>query len=102
MILFDFDRATIEAQNKRIVEFIKNRIKPESEIGIIGYTDRTGSPEYNKGLSERRAKATKQALKHTNAKEMGLGQEKLLYNNDLPEGRFYCRTVDVIVKTKVE
>lgn len=102
LILFDFDKATIEAQNIKIVDFIKSRTKPESEIEIIGYTDRTGSPEYNKRLSQRRADATRDALGRRDAKSIGVGQERLLYNNDLPEGRFYCRTVEIIVKTKIE
>lgn len=102
LILFDFDKATIENQNQRIIDFIKTRVKPESEIEIIGYTDRTGNPEYNKRLSERRAKTTLTALNRKDATAKGLGQEKLLYNNDLPEGRFYCRTVEIIVRTKVE
>ncbi len=102
LILFDFDKATIESQNRKIVEFISKRIKPESEIEITGFTDRTGSPDYNKRLSERRSNSTKDALNRKDAVSIGLGQEKLLYNNDLPEGRFYCRTVEVIVKTKVK
>lgn len=102
LILFDFDKATIENQNKSIAEFIKTRIKTESTIEITGYTDRTGSPDYNKRLSERRAISTKEALNRSNAVTIGMGQEILLYNNDLPEGRFYCRTVEAILKTKVK
>ena len=29
----------------------------------------------------------------------GLGEIDLLFNNDIPEGRFYCRTVNVMVET---
>ncbi len=43
--------AKIEGNNKNIVDFISKRIKSQSEIEIIGYTDITGSPEYNKRLS---------------------------------------------------
>ncbi len=102
LILFDFDKSAIDGQNQKITDFIKERIKPNSEIEILGYTDRTGSVEYNKNLSQRRANATKEALKRTEAKSQGIGQEKLLYDNDLPEGRFYCRTVEIIVKTKIK
>ena len=102
LILFDFDKTTIDGGNKMIIDFISSRIKPESEIEISGYTDRTGDAEYNKNLSERRSQATKKALKSTNAKAVGIGEEQLLYNNDIPEGRFYCRTVNVVVKTKVK
>jgi outer membrane protein OmpA-like peptidoglycan-associated protein len=101
LILFDFDKATIEGMNKNIVEFIKKRIKSNSEVQIVGYSDRTGDQEYNKRLSEERAKSTKKELKRIDANAFGLGEEVLLYDNDLPEGRFYCRTVEIIVKTKI-
>ncbi|MEI6089253.1 MAG: hypothetical protein WCR42_02265 [bacterium] len=32
----------------------------------------------------------------------GVGEDTLLYNNDVPEGRFYCRTVQIVVKTPIE
>jgi outer membrane protein OmpA-like peptidoglycan-associated protein len=102
LILFDFDKADIKGNNQKIIEFISSRIKPESEIEIKGYTDRTGDEAYNQKLSERRAIATKNALKRSDALAKGIGEQELLYDNDLPEGRFYCRTVQVIVKTKVK
>ncbi|MFN3306642.1 MAG: OmpA family protein, partial [Candidatus Kapaibacteriota bacterium] len=102
LILFDFDKATIEGLNKRIVEFIRNRVQPISQISIYGYTDYTGEEDYNLQLSERRAQATKEALMRPDATANGRGEQKLLYNNSIPEGRFYCRTVEIIVKTKVE
>lgn len=101
LILFDFDKANIEGNNKNIVEFIKNRIKTNSEIEITGYTDRTGEAQYNKTLSTKRSENTKKALGIESAAFNGLGSEVTLYNNNLPEGRFYCRTVNVLVKTKV-
>ena len=101
LILFDFDKSTIEANNKAIIDLIAGRIKPDSEIEITGFTDRTGENEYNKKLSARRAEAAKSALKREDASSKGIGEESLLYDNDLPEGRFYCRTVVITVKTKV-
>lgn len=101
LILFDFDKANIDGNNKNIVEFIKNRIKTNSEIEITGYTDRTGEAQYNKNLSTKRSENTKNALGIESAIFNGLGSEVTLYNNNLPEGRFYCRTVNVMVKTKV-
>jgi outer membrane protein OmpA-like peptidoglycan-associated protein len=102
LILFDFDKATIDGSNQKIIDFISSRVKTESEIEISGYTDRTGDADYNKKLSERRALATTASLKRKDAVASGIGEEKLLYNNDIPEGRFYCRTVNIIVKTKVK
>jgi hypothetical protein len=37
------------------------------------------------------------------AKEViGMGEKRLLYDNSNPEGRYYSRTVTVIVETPVE
>lgn len=102
LILFDFDKSNIEGTNKRIIDFISGRIKQNSEVEITGYTDRTGEVEYNKILSAKRAEATKSALKLTSASAQGIGEEELLYNNDIPEGRFYSRTVNITVKTLVK
>ncbi len=102
LILFDFDEALIEGNNERIIDIISDRIKPGSEINITGYTDRTGDEEHNKALSERRARTTRDALGRSDAEVRGVGEEKLLYDNSLPEGRFYSRTVVVTVKTKMK
>lgn len=101
LILFDFDKSDIEGNNRRITELIKSRLKPHSEIEIIGFTDRTGDDAYNLKLSERRSTTTKASLGRTDASSKGIGEQELLYNNELPEGRFYCRTVEVTVKTKL-
>ena len=102
LILFDFDKATIEGSNKNIIAFIKSRIKDNSEIEILGFADRTGNLDYNQKLAERRAIATQKAIGRIDAKAIGIGSSQLLYNNDIPEGRFYCRTVNIVVKTKVK
>lgn len=101
LILFDFDKATIEDNNLKIVEFIKGRLKPESQIEIEGFTDRTGDSEYNRLLSERRAVATRTALNRLDSKAVGFGESRLLFDNDLPEGRFYCRTIIIKVKNPI-
>lgn len=102
LILFDFASPDIDGNNKKIVEFIKSRTKPESEIVISGYTDRTGDDDYNQKLSERRANAAKKAIGRKDAQSQGIGEQKLLYDNELPEGRFYCRTVEIEVRTKIK
>ena len=88
--------------NREIVALIKSRIKPESEIEIIGYTDRTGDAEYNRSLSARRAEAAFNSINRKDATFKGIGEDILLYDNNTPEGRFYCRTVEITVKTKVK
>lgn len=102
LILFDLDKSEIRGTNKSIVEFMKNRIKPDSYVKITGYTDKLGNPEYNRKLSETRAKSTAEAMAITPNELKGVGGSELLYDNSIPEGRFYCRTVEVVITTKIK
>ncbi len=99
LILFDFDKATLDEKNAFIVDFIKSKIEDESKVEIKGYTDRTGKAEYNKELSLKRAEIVYKALKKKDALYYGLGEEYPLFDNDLPEGRFYNRTIEIQIKT---
>lgn len=100
LILFDFDDAEIRPANSRIVGMIRPSIDPEATVEISGYTDRIGERDYNQRLSEGRAKNTARLLDLPDARVEGLGKSVLLYNNDLPEGRFYSRTVTIFVELK--
>lgn len=101
LILFDFGKSDISEANRRIVNFIKGRITPDAKVTITGYTDRVGEEDHNQRLSEERAQATARALGTAGAEVNGVGESVLLYNNDLPEGRFYCRVVNVLVEVPV-
>ncbi len=102
LILFDFDRADVAGANTRISKFIRDNISEEAEVTITGYTDRIGEEDYNRRLSERRAKSTAESLEEGEADVSGLGESVELYDNNLPEGRFYSRTVNVIVETPIK
>ena len=102
LILFDFDRAELNDANRRISEFIRERITPAATVTITGYTDRIGQEEYNQQLSAQRAQATAQALGARPDQAAGQGETTTLFNNDLPEGRFYSRTVTVVVEAPVK
>lgn len=99
LILFDLDRSEVKGNNKKIVDFIKSRIKKDSKVEITGYTDKLGNPQYNLKLSEARATSTAKALKMPGVATKGVGGEFPLFDNSLPEGRFYCRTVEVKIET---
>ena len=58
-----------------------------------------GNDDFNLRLSTQRAQAVAKALDHPNVIARGVGETILLYSNDTPEGRFYCRTVDIISET---
>lgn len=94
LILFDFDDATIPPSQYRMIEMIRHRITPATHIRIIGYTDRLGNLPYNVRLAERRAQAIARALgAEQHATIIAEGSRTLLYDNSLPEGRFYSRTI---------
>lgn len=100
LILFDFDNHKVSKSNQKIIDFINQRIKHNSEVTIIGYTDVTGNQKHNNKLAYNRAKSI-QKLLHTGTISIE-SSNNLLFDNDLPEGRLYCRTVEIIVKTKIK
>ena len=99
MILFDFDRGALSDANQRIADFVKARISNKSKVRILGYTDRIGTDKYNQQLSELRARSIQSYMGLDESEVRGLGHSVLLYDNSLPEGRLYSRTVTVEVTT---
>jgi outer membrane protein OmpA-like peptidoglycan-associated protein len=102
LILFDFDRAELSEPDRRIVDFIRGQIRPGAKVTITGHTDRIGDLEHNRQLSKERARATAVALGMNDAAVTGFGESPVLYDNEIPEGRFYSRTVQVVVETPME
>lgn len=101
LILFDFDKSTLGTANQRIANIIKPYIRPMSSLTITGHTDRMGDALYNQQLSKSRAQASAAALQTKNVQINGVGEENLLFDNTLPEGRFYSRTVNIVIETPV-
>jgi outer membrane protein OmpA-like peptidoglycan-associated protein len=97
LILFDFAKSNLTPSNQRIADYIKENVLSTDLVTIRGYADRIGSIEYNKNLSYGRALSTSVAVGRPDATVEGIGNTELLYDNDVPEGRFYCRTVTVFV-----
>ncbi len=99
LILFDFDRSDLNEANLRIARWVKDRVRPEATVTVVGSTDRTGDAAYNLRLSEDRARNVARTL-GVGGTVKGIGESDL-YDNDLPEGRFYCRTVSIVAETPV-
>jgi outer membrane protein OmpA-like peptidoglycan-associated protein len=105
LIVFDFDRSDILPHNRRMISrFVAEAIKSSSSVIITGSTDRLGEADHNLELSAARADNVKDILLSRNPsyrhlESRGIGEAPEMYDNDLPEGRFYCRTVAVEVKT---
>jgi outer membrane protein OmpA-like peptidoglycan-associated protein len=107
LILFDFDKDTIEAQNKEIVNRIVERIKklPNATVEIIGHTDNIGKEAYNLKLSQRRALAVYKLLSAAYGESAaerirysGVGPNSPLFDNQSPEGRSFNRTVTITLE----
>ncbi|MFP4663513.1 MAG: OmpA family protein [Bacteroidales bacterium] len=93
-IFFDYDEFALKdesyAELSKLLEFLRKN--PEVSIEIGGHTDNRGSAEYNKELSENRAKAVYSYLVDKGVSEdrldyKGYGFEKPVADNDTEKGR---------------
>ena len=72
-VLFDFNKATLKPAGMQKLDELADRLQGAAldEIRIVGHADRIGSPQYNKRLSEERAKAVKAYLEsRTSARDI--------------------------------
>jgi outer membrane protein OmpA-like peptidoglycan-associated protein len=106
LILFPFDVAEPGPRNERIMtDFVYPRLSAGSTVTVNGYTDVIGSEEYNQKLSQERADAVTAALQahlgeetDVRTESIGHGEVSPQYSNDTPEGRFYNRTVNLLIE----
>ncbi|MBR9974056.1 MAG: PD40 domain-containing protein [Bacteroidetes bacterium] len=103
LILFDFDSFDIGVRNTEMLKRAARRLESTSTMIVRGYTDALGDDVYNQRLSERRAEAVRTQLQrllpNAPTRSEGVGESTLLFDNALPEGRFYCRTVQILIET---
>ncbi len=104
-ILFDFNKTnSIASYNKFLTDVVSPLISTGSTVIVHGHTDIIGDEEYNQKLSDNRAAETKkviaQALSHAGKSNvtfevLGFGEDsnRTPFENNLPEERFYNRTV---------
>ena len=108
LITFDFDKSELDARSKRIIADIGQNVTPKDSIYVAGYTDLMGEANHNRMLSADRANVVESALKaETRTKAptaaivaTGEGQKDLV-NNQLPEGRFLSRTVNIRIERPI-
>jgi len=103
-IMFDYDKSAADGANvQSLIETVRERIKPTSVITITGYGDRNGSKQYNRELAARRCNEVKRLLQvpdnQVNIK--AVGNEVLVQDNALPEGRAYSRIVQITIETPI-
>lgn len=103
-ILFDFDSSELsDTAKKKIRELVKD-LPTDSEVTVAGHTDSKGEDDYNKTLSEDRAKAVAEVLTSENSgldvTAKGFGESEPVESNekngkDHPEGRAKNRRVEI-------
>lgn len=104
MLSFDFDRSDINERARQMLELIAESISRDARVvKIDGFTDFTGTEEYNQNLSEARANSAVTSLRSmttlpaaTNV--TGHGERDPKFNNDLPEGRQLNRRVEFTIE----
>lgn len=99
-ILFDVGSAELSAQAMQTLTDLNRVLKkyPKNRIVVQGFTDSTGSEEFNKKLSQQRAQAVYNfligsGLKTLSITYVGFGETNPIASNDTEEGRSKNRRV---------
>jgi hypothetical protein len=102
-IIAHFGKSDIISNQLQFFEHIKSRIKPNSKVTISGFADRTGTTQINRNLATKRVEQVQDVLQVSADKLIRnpVGSDILLYDNDLPQGRCYSRTIQVVVETYI-
>lgn len=105
IVHFDVNRVELTQEDK---DAIREGILPwieETDVQILvnGYTDNTGTPMINEGLSHKRAKLVADYLKKLGVYEMaiearGWGEAKMIASNETEEGQRQNRRVEITIK----
>ncbi len=98
LILFDFGSDKLRPEHQKIIDLINDRSIGRHQVVVEGFTDRIGEPEFNRTLSQRRAATVAEHLDATVTAVHGRGEDGDLYDESMPEGRFYSRCVTVTVR----
>ncbi len=104
-ILFDFNKSTtIASYGKFLTDVVSPLITSGSTVIVHGHTDIIGEVEYNRKLSQNRAMQTQKIIEqalsasgksNVTFETFGFGEDESRspFENNLPEERFYNRTV---------
>ena len=104
-MFFDWDKATLTERARAIVkEAADNSTRVQyTRLEVNGYTDTSGTPRYNKGLSERRARTVAAELVRDGVPQnaisiQGLGDTNLLVPTGAGVREPQNRRVEIIIR----
>jgi OOP family OmpA-OmpF porin len=102
-VLFDTDKDTMQAASQATLNEIIKLLQTQKELAVhvVGHTDNQGKPDYNLGLSQRRASSVVKALTQagisaSRLSSFGCGPYAPVDNNDTDEGRQKNRRVELV------
>jgi OmpA-OmpF porin, OOP family len=105
LVFFDWDKATLTDRARSIVkEAAENSSRVQyTRLEVNGYTDTSGTPTYNKGLSERRARTVAAELVRDGVPQnaisvQGLGDTNLLVPTGAGVREPQNRRVEIIIR----
>ncbi len=103
-VLFDVNKAELRPGARRSVQRLAEVLQqhPDRKVTVEGFTDSTGSAEYNMELSRRRAESVREALAREGVPERNIeiqphGQDYPVADNTTPVGRQMNRRVEIII-----
>lgn len=106
-VLFPTNSSYLSAPAKEKLATLAKQIKAGGEVSIVvdGHGDKTGTPEYNQWLSDKRAVSVKNYLIGEGIPEgvistHGYGDTKPVADNKTPEGRAKNRRVELTISKR--
>lgn len=106
---FAVNSAQLKPQALRTYAKIASVLKdyPKTIVWVVGYTDSTGTAQYNQTLSEQRAQSVGNALignglPSQRIRELGRGESNPVASNETAAGRRRNRRVDVVIQPIVK
>ncbi|MGW8465077.1 OmpA family protein [Pseudomonas sp. CLCA07] len=101
---FQFDKATLTASDKEVLNKIATRLKaeaPTAQLTVTGYTDSVGSDAYNQKLSDKRAHSVVEYLieegvpRSSFVSVTGAGESNPVADNKTADGRAMNRRTEI-------
>jgi outer membrane protein OmpA-like peptidoglycan-associated protein len=104
-VMFRHDEAILLPEARARLDEVAGvlkRMAPERQIAIVGHADATGTDEYNRRLSEKRADAVRSYLLQRGVAAervvaRGLGEQEPIAPNQTAEGRANNRRVEIVI-----
>jgi len=104
---FQFDKATLTASDKEVLNKIATRLKaeaPTARLTVTGYTDSVGSDAYNQKLSDKRAHSVVEYLieegvpRSSFVSVTGAGESNPVADNSTADGRAQNRRTEIHIE----